>query len=326
MKKIMLLLTALYCGVGVWAEDPDKIKVGEYEEYTTWKNTALDQTLLWDILQDSSNRKVLSVNVQAERRIKNSENSGGQETLFVPAAPEITQQVVAYIRKALQEWRIHTNYFLPDNYKLPYVDVISQDEQTDFQEEQIIPYSVLITTDSDKRVVGRAGYWADGSRSAMLLPILRSLELYFSTKNKLPYITDEKERQHVEQRVQKYLENYMHAAADMVANQYDRDHEKEYANFSEHSPLEAWTEKSFSPFARIIRTVIIHEFGHHLGLGHGGNYTIMARSVNERPTSRTHVTETDGKRMAVLACYIHNNQPDADEENPCLPYKKPRKK
>jgi hypothetical protein len=310
----------------LYAESPDKIKVGAYEENTTWKNTALDQTLLWDILQDPASRKVLSVNVQAERRIKNSENSDEQETLFVPAAPEITQQVVAYIQRALQEWRTNTNYFLPDNYKLPYVVVISQEEEDDFQEEQIIPYSVLITTDSDRRVVGRAGYWADGSRSAMLLPILRSLELYFSTKNRLAYITDDKQRRFVEQRMQNYLENYMHAAADMVANQYDRDHEKEYANFRDHDPLEAWTEKSFSPFARILRTVIIHEFGHHLGLGHGGSDTIMARSVNEKPSSKTHVTETDGQRMAVLACYIHNNQPDADEANSCTPYKKPHKK
>lgn len=322
MKKIILLLTALCCGVGVWAEDPDKIKVGEYEEYTTWKNTALDQTLLWEILQKPSTPKILAVKVTTQREISELPEDG---VISVPAAQEVAQGIVTYLNKSMQEWRTQANYFLPADYKLPVVNVVQHGEADNWDGDPI-SYWVSIEPDPDKLVVGRAGYWEDGARSAMKLPILRYLELYFSTEEKLPYITDDKKRQAAEQRAQKHLEDYMHAAADMVANQYHRDPDKEYARFVENNPLSAWTERSASPFARILRTVITHEFGHHLGLGHGGNDTIMARSVNEKPSSKTHVTETDGKRLAVLACYIHNNQPNADEEHTCTPYKKPHKK
>jgi hypothetical protein len=267
---------------------------------------------------------VLAVKVTAQRSVQNGQE---RETFFVPAAKEISREVVAYLQKSMLEWRTKANYFLPTPYKLPFVNVMEPAEAAQpFPDATPIEYDVSIEPDSHPRVVGKAGYWEDGTRSAMKLPILRHLELYFAIENRLAQATDENQIQRLTSRAQNALEMYEHQASHILANQFNKDPQDTYTHFCEHNPLESWRENSGSAFARILRTVITHEFGHHLGLSHGAPNTIMAFSVNE-PRAQAHVTNEDGRRLAVLVCYIHNRmqvQSQSDVQ-PCQPFERAHK-
>lgn len=318
MKKIIFVFIILCFTPTLYAELPDKVKVGKYVENSTWTNDYLSKTLLWEILQNPTQPKVLAVEVTAER----------QPALFGPAAPQIAENVAMYISSAWNEWRTKANYFLPKEYQIPFLHIVNAADENNkeiLQENVNIAYPVLINPDWHKDAVGRAGYWEDGSRSSMFLPILRNIEIVFAVKNEAEKAKDEFARQELNHEADVYLGKYQHQAESMVMNQFNISN-KAVKKFLPEQNILSWHEyTSDSRLSRILRTVITHEFGHHLGLSHGDAHTIMARYVNERHAA-THVTDKDGQRLAVLACYVYNNQPNTNKQKPCEPYQKAHKR
>ena len=329
MKKLILFL-----GIGCFAVLPasalaDRVEVGKLVEEATWNNGALEKTLLWEMLQQPASPKALVVEVQAERK----GTSGKEDVVFyAPAAKEIRQEAVLYLQTAWREWRTSANAFLPKKYRLPemYVTGNPADGGEDLSAYVPIHYNVIlraeerVTNSKYERVtvVGRAGYYKDGSRSSMFLPILRNMERYFALTNAAKHARQDDARSRLNWKAQMALENYKKEAVDMLVELAEVPPEDVSEKISQTDIDDMYRANSFSPVVRIIRAVITHEFGHHLGLSHGASGTLMAPSPNER-SSVSHVTDEDGRRLAVLVCFVHNHMPDAKET--CKPYKRARK-
>ena len=305
MKRFIALLVTLFAAGFALAAQPDYVEVGRYGEEALWQNARLDQTLLWDILSGDTHKRMLAVEVKSRR------SKDGEYTF-----PLTAEEVVKYIRNAYNQWRAQTNLFLPERFRLPALGVVNAQEGP-FENQ--ITYSVVLETDTQSNVVGRAGYYKDGTRSAMLLPVLARIDIYAEKAAEVPAGSSQQELLR-----RRLLLPYEELAAQIISGKHGINREQALDLLHMQQITEWHLYHSLSPLSAVIKAVITHEFGHHLGLSHGEQGTIMAQEMNS-PQTPVNVTEADGKRAAVLACYVWNNLPDADPQHPCTPYPRARR-